>query len=90
MHINKSPTIDASTHAEAQKETVIPGQYMYPGLGDPVPDGGETVLLLTIGGACVTGTWKLDSGFIGWCRKPKRSRAKEDALASLCSVKPIC
>ena len=30
-------------------------EYRYPAAGDPIPPGGAKVLLLTVGGVCVTG-----------------------------------
>lgn len=71
------------TDAPKQQAGATPqarGVYQYPGLGDPPPVGGETVLLLTEGGACVSGVWKDGAGFIAWCKKPARDRAKEDRL----------
>lgn len=54
--------------------------FLYPGVGDPTPPGGAKVLLLTVGGICVTGQWKDDGAFIGWAPMPKRDRRKEACL----------
>ena len=54
-------------------------EYRYPAAGDPVPPGGAKVLLLTVGGICVTGCWS-PLGFIAWAPLPKRDKAKEKRL----------
>lgn len=59
----------------ASKETT----FLYPGAGDPKPPGGAQVLLLTIGGICVRGTWGSKS-FIGWHPLPGRDKEKESRL----------
>lgn len=66
---------DASRHYMATKETL----FLYPGAGDPKPPGGAQVLLLTIGGICVRGTWGSKS-FIGWHPLPGRDKEKESRL----------
>jgi len=53
--------------------------FMYPGAGDPKPPGGAQVLLLTIGGICVRGTWG-SKAFIGWYPLPGRDKDKENRL----------
>lgn len=54
--------------------------YFYPGAGDPVPPGGAKVLLLTVGGICVTGNWCPDGRFLGWAPLPTRDKIKEATL----------
>lgn len=54
--------------------------FMYPGVGDPQPPGGAKVLLLTIGGVCVTGQWQNNGHFLGWAPMPKRDKEKEACL----------
>jgi hypothetical protein len=56
--------------------------YLYPGLGETKPAGGEDVTLLTIGGVAVRGSWSDDGRYIGWAPLPGRDRRKEDLLAS--------
>lgn len=68
--------------APAQREPRT-GEYFYPGLGDKVPPGGQSVLLLTIGGVCVSGTWTNDGRFLGWAEPPQRNRIREIELARL-------
>ena len=62
---------------------VVRATYNYPAAGDPFPVGGEEVLLLTVGGICVRGTWNATGGFIGWCKMPQRDRVKEQSLSNL-------
>lgn len=52
------------------------GAYLYPSAGDPEPNRGAKVSLLTKGGVHTTGPW--DPTFcIGWLPLPKRNREKE-------------
>jgi hypothetical protein len=58
-------------------------EYRYPGAGDPVPPGGAKVLLLTIGGVCVVGSW--DARYcVAWAPLPKRDKEKE-CCSSTCA-----
>jgi hypothetical protein len=51
-------------------------KFLYPAAGDPKPPGGSKVLLLTLGGICVTGTW--DPRFCrGWHPLIGRDMEKE-------------
>lgn len=59
--------------------------YRYPGAGDPRPPGGAKVLLLTVGGVCVTGSWSDDGRFLAWAPLPKRNKEKEKSLCSSAS-----
>lgn len=54
--------------------------YHYPGAGDPKPPTGAKVLLLTIGGICITGVWKDNGGFMAWAPMPCRNKEKEALL----------
>ena len=54
--------------------------FMYPAAGDAPPPGGSKVLLLTIGGICVSGQWKDDGSFLAWAPLPKRDKTKEAML----------
>jgi hypothetical protein len=75
--------------AHAQADAVKQGSaerversiYLYPGLGDRKPAGGEDVTLLTIGGVAVRGTWSDDGRYMGWAPLPGRDRRKEALLA---------
>lgn len=53
--------------------------WLYPGAGDGIPPGGAKVLLLTVGGICVTGTWSDDGRYLAWSPMPRRNRTKEEA-----------
>lgn len=46
------------------------------------PDRGAKVLLLTVGGICVTGRWHgaLGENFLAWSPMPKRNRDTERRL----------
>lgn len=57
-------------------------KFLYPAIGDPQPPGGSKVLLLTIGGVCVTGTWQNNGHFLGWAPMPKRDKTKEQQLCA--------
>jgi hypothetical protein len=56
-------------------------EYLYPSLGDERPPGGAKVLLLTKGGICIVGQWRLvdeSAGYVvGWAPLPKRDHARE-------------
>lgn len=54
--------------------------YHYPAAGDERPAGGAKVLLLTVGGVCVTGQWSDDGRYLGWAPLPKRDVAKEERI----------
>lgn len=58
--------------------------WRYPKAGDARPPDGVKVLLLTEGGICITGFWKLvdeTAGYIlAWSPMPKRDREKEALL----------
>lgn len=54
--------------------------FQYPGAGDQPPPGGAKVLLLTIGGVCVTGPWSNDGRYLGWAPLPLRDKDKEARL----------
>lgn len=67
------------------KDYVAGGEaFMYPGAGDAKPPGSAKVLLLTVGGVCIVGQWRLvdvEAGYIiGWAPLPKRDREKEGKL----------
>jgi hypothetical protein len=68
--------------AKEQSGRVERSPYLYPGLGERKPAGGEDVTLLTIGGVAVRGSWSDDGRYIGWAPLPGRDRRKEDLLAS--------
>lgn len=59
----------------ASRETV----YRYPTVGDPAPPRGAKVLLLTLHGICIEGTWPA-VGCIGWAPLPGRDKEKEALL----------
>jgi hypothetical protein len=59
-------------------------EWLYPGVGDPLPPGGAKVSLLTIGGIQVTGTWS-NEGFLAWAPLLKRNKEKEARLAGAVS-----
>lgn len=68
-------------NAFTMKEYVAGGApYLYPSAGDPLPPGGAKVLLLTVGGVCVTGCWSSDGAYLGWAPLPKRDKEKEMTL----------
>lgn len=75
----------AQVQADAVKQDsggrVERSTYLYPGLGDRKPAGGEDVTLLTMGGVAVRGTWSDDGRYLGWAPLPGRDRRKEDLLA---------
>ena len=62
----------------ASAETV----YRYPRAGDQAPPGGAKVLLLTIGGICVTGSWADDGRYLAWAPMPMRDKTRESLLAA--------
>lgn len=57
--------------------------FRYPMAGDDRPPGGAKVLLLTIGGVCVTGSWQDSGAFTGWAPLPKRDKEKEKSIGKL-------
>jgi hypothetical protein len=71
---------------QARAASVERSTYLYPGLGDRKPGGGEDVTLLTRGGVAVRGTWSDDGRYLGWAPLPGRDRSKE-ALLALRAVK---
>lgn len=54
--------------------------YRYPAAGAQRPPGGAKVLLLTIGGICVTGNWSDDGRYLAWAPMPKRNKEIEECL----------
>ena len=54
--------------------------YRYPRAGDQPPPGGAKVLLLTVGGICVSGPWADDGRYLAWAPTPKRDKPKEGML----------
>jgi len=63
------------TKSAAAAASYVAGKpgFHYPALGDPLPPGGATVILLTRGNVPVTGVWRSDGGFIAWSPMPRRS-----------------
>lgn len=55
--------------------------YLYPDAGDPLPEPGTKVQLLTTGGVHVTGYW-YDKGYLGWLPLPKRDKDKEKMIGT--------
>ena len=51
-------------------------EFLYPLAGDPYPKNKTKVLLLTVGGVCIVGSWDTKS-CIGWLPLPKRNKEKE-------------
>jgi hypothetical protein len=79
----------ACVNAPAETAAAAPGgervarsTYLYPGLGDRKPAGGEDVTLLTTGGVAVRGCWSDDGRYLGWAPLPARDRRKEALLAN--------
>jgi hypothetical protein len=55
-------------------------EYFYPDYGDPEPEPGAKVLLLTRGHVCVTGVW--NEYFLAWAPLPKRNKEKEKVVST--------
>lgn len=57
-------------------------EFLYPDAGDPAPERGAKVNILTQGGISTTGPW--DPSFcIGWAPLNSRSREKEAVVNSV-------
>lgn len=67
------------TRTDARTYVAGVAEYRYPGAGDETPPGGAKVLLLTIGGVCIVGTW-CPRSCVAWAPLPKRDKKKEAAL----------
>jgi hypothetical protein len=52
-------------------------EWLYPHDGDPLPESGAKVLLLTKGGIATVGVWNKDFT-IGWLPLPKRNQTREE------------
>lgn len=59
------------------------GEYLYPDAGDPSPEDGAKVQLLTKGGVHTNGIWNDSGDYLGWLPLPKRNKRKEQEIQSM-------